>query len=274
MEFTGERMMPDSADCAPSTFWEHIYRYRFAARVVEGLDVLDIACGEGYGSAALLASGARSLIGVDLSEEAVLHARNKYNVDARVGDALAIPLADKSVDIVVSFETIEHVPQPRAFIEECYRVLRPSGLLIVSTPNTMVYGKIDQHSPNPFHCSEMDRREFEAVLDHRFQVIEMWAQKIRETRSWGVLALNSEKSPWSEVWGFQKLRGFLRWMACPQIRGSVPQQMRLDPVATVLRKDRVGAATVNPYALLRLRGDGLQGAEYLVAVARPKATVD
>src|SRR5688572_17038072 len=95
MDFTGERMIPEVAD--PHMFWEHVYRYRFAASYAPGRRVLDIACGEGYGSAALLKAGAASVIGVDISAEAVAHARRKYGVDARVGDAAAIPLGDSSV---------------------------------------------------------------------------------------------------------------------------------------------------------------------------------
>src|SRR5437667_10028853 len=113
LEDTGERMIPESTPAAP--FWEHIYRYRFATRFVRGRRVLDIACGEGYGAAALARAGAARVIGIDLSEEACEHARQKYGVDARSGDAHRIPLPDRSVDVIVSFETIEHLNTPAAF---------------------------------------------------------------------------------------------------------------------------------------------------------------
>src|SRR4051794_3204615 len=105
MDFTGERMVPDA--CAGSILWEHLYRYKFARQFVQGRRVLDIACGEGYGSSALQAAGAASLIGMDISEETCQHAREKYGIDARVGDAMAIALPDRSIDVVVSFETVE-----------------------------------------------------------------------------------------------------------------------------------------------------------------------
>ena len=118
-----ERMVPDEAHAR--VFWEHIERYRFAKEFVRGKRVLDIACGEGYGSAALVKAGAASVIGVDISPEICQHARDKYGLDARMGDAQAIPLQDRSIDLVVSFETIEHVDSPDMFIAECARVLSP-----------------------------------------------------------------------------------------------------------------------------------------------------
>ena len=155
LTFTGERMVPGHT--SPDTFWEHVYRYRFAMRHAVGKRVLDIACGEGYGAAALLHGGAASVIGLDNSTETCAHARRKYGIDARVGEAEAIPLDSASVDLVVSFETIEHLHRPAAFLAECARVLAPEGLLIVSSPNKDVYAKLD--GPNPFHCSELTEEE-------------------------------------------------------------------------------------------------------------------
>src|ERR1019366_10458411 len=121
------------------TFWEHVYRYAFACRFVRGKRVLDIACGEGYGAAALQKAGAAHVIGVDVSESICLHARSKYGLDARPGTAEQIPLADGSVDVIVSFETIENVPDTGRFLDECVRILVPGGRLIISTPNKGIY---------------------------------------------------------------------------------------------------------------------------------------
>src|SRR6185312_6777686 len=108
MEFTGERYVPTEAG---EIRHEHLHRYAWCARLVEGKDVLDIACGEGYGSA-MLARVARTVVGVDIAEGAVEHARKVYRdlpgLSFGQGDAAQIPLADSSVDVVVSFETIEH----------------------------------------------------------------------------------------------------------------------------------------------------------------------
>lgn len=108
-----ERMLPDEAHAR--IFWEHIARYRFAKDFVRGKRVLDIACGEGYGAASLAKAGAASVIGVDIASEVCEHARRKYGLDARAGDAQSIPVQDRSIDLVVSFETIEHVDAPDCF---------------------------------------------------------------------------------------------------------------------------------------------------------------
>lgn len=168
----GERMLPDSSD--GSTFWEHVQRYRFAAGHVAGQRVLDIACGEGYGTAALRDAGAANVIGVDLSEQACAHARARYGVDARVGDATAIPLSDGEVDLIVSFETLEHLASPSAFLAECARVLSARGRLIISTPNRPVYC---QRTPdNPFHHRELDADEFHQLLTGSFEPIDYYGQ--------------------------------------------------------------------------------------------------
>ena len=167
-----ERMVPDEAHAR--IFWEHIARYRFAKDFVSGKRVLDIACGEGYGAAALVKAGAASVTGVDISPEICEHARRRYGLDARTGDAQAIPLPDRSIDLVVSFETIEHVDAPATFLGECARVLVPEGTLIVSTPNRPVYsGKGGQ---NPFHRLEFDEGEFVDLLCSRFRTVRLYTQ--------------------------------------------------------------------------------------------------
>ncbi|MFC7552845.1 class I SAM-dependent methyltransferase [Pseudoroseomonas wenyumeiae] len=106
---------------------EHLHRYFLAREASRGLDVLDIASGEGYGSA-LLAQVARSVIGVDVAEGAVDYAQQNYkrdNLRFLHGDGRAIPVADASVDVVVSFETLEHLYEQDMFLAECRRVLRP-----------------------------------------------------------------------------------------------------------------------------------------------------
>ena len=107
MKFTGERFLPN-IDGAIAL--EHLHRYLVASLYVHNKDVLDIASGEGYGSA-MLARNAKTVIGVDISEDAIAHATARYaakNLEFRAGNAAKIPLEDASVDVVVSFETIEH----------------------------------------------------------------------------------------------------------------------------------------------------------------------
>src|SRR5690348_13511788 len=108
MDFTGERFVPHTEG---DIQLEHMHRYVAARLLVQGKRVLDIACGEGYGSD-LLSEAAASVVGVDIDEAAISHARQAYvrpNLKFLRGDAVAIPLGDSSVDVVVSFETIEHL---------------------------------------------------------------------------------------------------------------------------------------------------------------------
>jgi SAM-dependent methyltransferase len=162
LEFTGERFIPGTA----GEIWhEHWHRYHFAAPLVAGLDVLDVACGEGYGSA-LLAARARSVIGADIAPGAVDHARSRYaaipNLEFRQADCAALPFADASFD-VVSFETIEHILTQAPFLDEIRRVLRPDAF-----PSSPVPTRRVQRPPprvtNEFHVRELYRAELAALL--------------------------------------------------------------------------------------------------------------
>lgn len=177
MEFTGERYVPTEAG---EIRHEHLHRYAWCARLVEGKDVLDIACGEGYGSA-MLAHRARSVKGVDIAGDAVAHASATYQgihgLEFMQGDAAEIPLDDNSVDVVVSFETIEHHDRHREMLSEIRRVLRPDGLLVISSPNRVVYSELAGHH-NEFHVKELDFAEFDAVLQEQFDDICYFGQRL------------------------------------------------------------------------------------------------
>ena len=176
MEFTGERL---TSDLVGETAIEHWHRYLLARDVAHGRDVLDIACGEGYGSA-LLAQTANSVIGVDLSDIAVEHASRSYiasNLSYLRGDARRIPLKDASVDLVVSFETLEHFVEHEAFLAEVRRVLRPGGALLVSTPERDVYSPTES-APNPYHKRELTQAQFRKLLAGFFKHITVQGQRV------------------------------------------------------------------------------------------------
>src|SRR5688572_18974511 len=105
----------------PELFAEHLARYRFAAKYVAGGRVLDIACGSGYGTALLREAGGREVVGVDVDPEAIAYARSRYQgvgVTFLAGDAASPPVAGR-FDLIVSFETIEHLRDPERFCRAC-----------------------------------------------------------------------------------------------------------------------------------------------------------
>ncbi len=177
MEFTGERYVPTQAG---EIRQEHFHRYAWCRPLVTGKTVLDIACGEGYGSA-MLSQSAAFVTGVDISAEAVTHAREAYSerrgLEFREGSAAAIPLPDHSVDVVVSFETIEHHDQHAEMVAEIRRVLRPDGLLVMSSPNRPIYSDKAGHH-NEFHVKELDFAELDELLRLHFPQIRYYGQRM------------------------------------------------------------------------------------------------
>jgi SAM-dependent methyltransferase len=179
-EFTGERVIPGLVD--ENLLNEHIARYRFAARFSAGLRVLDAGCGSGYGSAEL--AGAARVTAVDVSADAVRYARANF---ARPGTTFlqssceALPFADATFDLVTAFEVIEHLAEWRNLLTEARRVLRPGGILLVSTPNKSYYAESRaQAGPNPFHIHEFEYAEFGAALYEVFPHLRMWTQNHSE----------------------------------------------------------------------------------------------
>lgn len=178
LEFTGERFTPE---CVREIWYEHIHRYAFAAPLAVGRRVLDAACGEGYGSA-LLAARAQSVLGVDISEEAIEHARGRYrafnNLDFRVADATALGQSlTQQFDLIVSFETLEHVEAQEAMLADFARRLAPGGLLLISTPDKRVYSDQTGQS-NPFHVRELYEEEFRSLLSRHFPAFRLLGQKL------------------------------------------------------------------------------------------------
>lgn len=157
---------------------EHYHRYLFAIQYCDGKDVLDIASGEGYGSYCL-GQVARSVIGVDANATAVDFANRQYmgdRVSFTVGNAQSIPITDTSIDVVVSFETLEHFKEHKDFAREVRRVLRPDGLLIISSPNRVVYTE-EANYHNAWHLRELDRGEFTDFLSGAFSNVRLCAQR-------------------------------------------------------------------------------------------------
>jgi SAM-dependent methyltransferase len=168
-EFTGERFLPTlNGEIA----YEHWHRYAFARRFVEGKRVLDVACGEGYGTA-LLGTTAASVIGVDIDMASIDRAVATYGEGKRIrfiaSSCTGLRLPSASIDVVVSFETIEHLEaaDQLAMLIEVARVLTPDGLLIMSSPNKRLYSDARQYV-NKYHLQELYRDDLARLLGKRF----------------------------------------------------------------------------------------------------------
>ncbi len=194
LPWTGERYLPDIHG---SVELEHLHRYLFAVQVTSGKQVLDIASGEGYGSA-MLARSAAHVTGVDISSEAVFHAKAKYkadNLEFLEGSCAAIPLPDACVDIVVSFETIEHHDEHEAMMLEIKRVLKPNGLLVISCPDKLEYTDKPAYN-NEYHVKELYRDEFVQLLESHFTCHTVFGQRA----AYGSLIFQEDKVCLSETY--------------------------------------------------------------------------
>jgi SAM-dependent methyltransferase len=176
LKFTGERFTPE---CVREIWYEHFHRYVLAGELARGKRVLDAACGEGYGSAHL-ARTATTVIGADISKEAISHASNRYradNLEFQVADVCRLPFEDDQFECVVSFETLEHLEDQSGLLHEFRRVLDPGGFLLISSPDKAVYS--DRHqTENEFHVRELYRDELESLLALQFPACRLLHQKL------------------------------------------------------------------------------------------------
>ena len=164
LPLTGERTIPGLAE---ENYWfrRHEVVYQRLAHRCAGRDVLEAGCGEGYG-ADLIADVAHSVIGLDYDEATVAHVRARYpRVDIRHGNLADLPLEDASVDVVVNFQVIEHLWDQAQFVSECFRVLRPGGVFLVSTPNRITFSPGRDTPLNPFHTRELNAAELTELLE-------------------------------------------------------------------------------------------------------------
>ncbi|MEQ1743127.1 MAG: methyltransferase domain-containing protein [Candidatus Nitrotoga sp.] len=175
--FTGERFLPE---CSGEIWYEHWHRYALARQLSQHCTVLDVACGEGYG-AAMVAETAHKVVGVDLSIDVIQHAKNTYGHHANLQFVMAscecLPFSDASFDFAISFETIEHIEKQKEFLSELTRVLRPDGILILSSPNKRLYSDAHDYH-NEFHVRELYRNELEELLHVTFPHIFWLGQKL------------------------------------------------------------------------------------------------
>lgn len=174
LDWTGERFLPWERDA--SIAYEHLHRYAFAATLVKGKRVLDLASGEGYGSN-MLAEAAAAVVGVDIDEKTVSHASTKYaraNLRFIAGPITSVPVSeDHSFDVIVCFEAIEHIEEHEKLLAEAKRLIKADGMFLVSTPNKVAY-----EEENPFHVKELYFEEFRDLLSHHFKHVTYLGQRI------------------------------------------------------------------------------------------------
>jgi len=220
MEFTGERFTPE---CEREIWYEHYHRYALARQLVADKQVLDAACGEGYG-ASLLSAVAASVVGVDVDSKTIQHATARYASQENGGDDArlkfvqascgSLPFADNSFDVVVSFETLEHLGEQEQMLSEFNRVLKDGGFLIISTPDKAVYSDASGYD-NPYHVKELYRHEFSALLDKHWPALRWLGQKM----AFFSLLWDEEKAPLQTVSsqilqpGSQLLENEITWPA-------------------------------------------------------------
>ena len=172
LSLTGERTLPD---VPAENYWyrRHLVVYRFIAERCRGLDVVDLACGEGYGSA-VLAERAAGVTGVDANPEAYEHARLKYTRPGVRFVRDLIETYDEPCDAVVFLQTIEHVQNPGEVLDHIRSMLRPGGVAFVSTPNVLTLAPEGaEKSGNPWHVKEYRAEEFRGLCERSFDHVEL-----------------------------------------------------------------------------------------------------
>ena len=175
------RIIPE--ETAPKFFAQHLIPYEFLRKQAKGKSVLEIGCGDGYGSACL-AEAARKVTGIDYEEAVIYQAQNKYrgaNLEFARMDAANLQFADNSFDIVCSFQVIEHIPEDRLarYLSEARRVLKDDGKFYLSTLNLEhVMKSPDRYKKQPAHCREFKLEELRDLLSNAFANVEIYGLQL------------------------------------------------------------------------------------------------
>ncbi|WP_186762799.1 class I SAM-dependent methyltransferase [Lentzea tibetensis] len=163
LPLTGERTVPGIAE---ENYWfrRHEVAYLDLLGHCEDAVVLEAGCGEGYG-AQLIRQRARRVVALDYDEFTAAHVGRAYpELDVLRGNLASLPLRDAGVDVVANLQVIEHLWDQEGFLAECFRVLRPGGRLIVTTPNRLTFSPGLDKPLNPFHTRELAPSELDSLL--------------------------------------------------------------------------------------------------------------
>ncbi|MCL0094966.1 class I SAM-dependent methyltransferase [Dehalococcoidia bacterium] len=246
-------------------YQKHINRYIFASRFVRDKVVLDVACGAGTGSKYLVSKGAKKVVGVDISEDAIREAKiwNERGNGAQfvLSDAESLPFLSHSFDVVISFETIEHLKEPERFLFECKRVIKKGGIFICSTPNKRITTPIFRKPSNPYHVKEFYPKEFCDLVGSYFADTVAYGQCI--------LNLKDKVKPQmisiiaqilSTIPGGSKIKGFLRTIGRPILE---------EPYLPMFSQE-VDEMQDKSYQVVPLKSNLLETPECVVVVAKAR----
>ena len=256
-----ERMVPEEAH--PRIFWEHIERYRFAREFVAGKRVLDVACGEGYGAAALSRAGAVSVIGVDISAETCAHAASKVWHRRAAwrcpGDSSAGSI-DRRGRLVRDHRACTRPDRLPPGVRA--RAGTQRGRSSSRRPTGRSTVKIT--APIRIIGSSSTRRSLQDLLRHAVREVQLYSQFAQSAAWWSPRSLAAERSPWMRVRGFWRLSAWI----CPAIRTELSPADRESAVQLILGRSGFPRSLFNPY-VVRPRSKRSRERPYiLVAVAR------
>lgn len=219
-----ERVCLDLKQCGINGMLEHMSRYLFATRFVQSNRVLDVACGTGYGTMMLANASAALAVGADLDPAAQHWAASHFQTPGlqyRLIDACAIDSLNQKFDLIVSFETIEHLREPDRFVHAVRRSLAPGGTFLISTPfRRRETSKADGSPLNPHHLFEWDFLEFRAFLSKHFQAIDWYTQGIWPKK---------DRYPFSRSFRKRKIRRWYRENAAESPRFAFDPAVRRFP---------------------------------------------
>jgi 2-polyprenyl-3-methyl-5-hydroxy-6-metoxy-1,4-benzoquinol methylase len=195
----------------------HLKRYDFARAYCEGKNVLDAACGAGYGSFHLSKTAAW-VTGVDIDHEAIQYAKKHYeapNLEFGTADVAKTGFPTDFFDVICSFETIEHLNDHDLYLREVVRILKPDGTYIVSSPKASE----TTHNPrNPYHTIEFSQEDLKFILRRYFKKVDLYGQRRKESEAHYVI---------TKILDFTRLRG--RISQFHRLRHSIDQGLRTTP---------------------------------------------
>jgi len=246
LEFTGEYVVPGKTPY--TVYQEHIGRYIFAGEFIKSKLVLDVACGTGYGTEHLLTEGAKRVVGIDIAADAINYTQREFGKSAGLhfirADATNLPFPDNYFDLIVSFETIEHLENQSEFLAECKRVLKSDSIFIGSTPNKRISSPYTEKPVNPFHVKEFYPEEFRHLLCKYFATVTLYGQ--------GDTNQGKEKV-------LKTVSGVL---------SAIPLGMI---IKNLLRKVIFGKNVDKRYKVHKLNNEAVKTSTYIIAMAEKKA---